>query len=217
MFATFLVSSFLFAHPPVTPQQALERFNPLIGSWKATGYPKGNRRAPGFWTEMIDIAWRFKDEQPSIRLTFNDGKYFQQVDLRYNPKFARYELDTIDAEGKHTTLRADSFAEIETLSFREEKRTTSRSQLLIKLLHDNRFLFWSESRSNASASYRKDYTLGATKQGVAFANVPKGNVCIVTDGEAKTSVQYMGKTYYVCCSGCKAVFEEDPEKFIGGK
>ena len=25
---------------------------------------------------------------------------------------------------------------------------------------------------------------------------------------------YKGKTYYVCCSGCKAAFEDEPERWI---
>ncbi|MCA9060042.1 MAG: YHS domain-containing protein [Planctomycetaceae bacterium] len=28
------------------------------------------------------------------------------------------------------------------------------------------------------------------------------------------TVSYMGRSYYVCCSGCKAAFEEDPAKWI---
>ena len=27
-------------------------------------------------------------------------------------------------------------------------------------------------------------------------------------------VSYKGRDYWVCCSGCKAAFEEDPEKWI---
>ena len=215
MVATFLVTTLFLTHPPMTSQQALERFNPLIGEWKATGYPKGNRRASGFWTETIDVAWQFDKEQPSIHLTFNNGKYFQEAHLRYQPKFARYELDTVDATGQTATQWSEPYADISKLSFQAEESATVRNQLHIQMLHSNRFLLWSESRSNPNASFSKDYSLGATKQGVAFANVPMGNVCIVTGGEAKTPVQYMGKTYYVCCSGCKAVFEEDPEKFLG--
>jgi YHS domain-containing protein len=27
-------------------------------------------------------------------------------------------------------------------------------------------------------------------------------------------VLYKGKTYYVCCSGCRDAFKDDPEKYI---
>jgi len=27
-------------------------------------------------------------------------------------------------------------------------------------------------------------------------------------------VSYQGKTYFVCCSGCRDAFNENPEKFV---
>ena len=28
------------------------------------------------------------------------------------------------------------------------------------------------------------------------------------------AVSYKGQTYYVCCSGCRDAFHEDPERYI---
>ncbi len=39
-------------------------------------------------------------------------------------------------------------------------------------------------------------------------------VCVVTGGLGKIAVTYKGQTYYVCCSGCKDAFEENPEKIL---
>ncbi len=39
-------------------------------------------------------------------------------------------------------------------------------------------------------------------------------VCIVTEGRGTIPVTYGGKTYYVCCSGCKDLFEEEPEAIL---
>ena len=39
-------------------------------------------------------------------------------------------------------------------------------------------------------------------------------VCVVTGGLGKIAVAYKGQTYYVCCSGCKDAFEENPEKIL---
>ncbi len=57
--------------------------------------------------------------------------------------------------------------------------------------------------------------MGATKKGVPFAS--KGDnqpECIVSGGLGTIKVRYKGKTYYVCCSGCKAEFDEHPEKYV---
>ena len=35
--------------------------------------------------------------------------------------------------------------------------------------------------------------------------------CIVTEGKGTSKVSYKGKTYWVCCSGCRDAFLDDPE------
>jgi YHS domain-containing protein len=40
---------------------------------------------------------------------------------------------------------------------------------------------------------------------------------IVDERSAAAVSQYKGKTYYFCAPGCKAAFEEDPERFVTPK
>ena len=37
---------------------------------------------------------------------------------------------------------------------------------------------------------------------------------MVTGGAASIPVSYKGKTYYVCCTGCKQAFDDDPEGIL---
>ena len=41
-----------------------------------------------------------------------------------------------------------------------------------------------------------------------------GPECVVTGGLGTISVNYKGKTYYVCCTGCRDEFKDNPEKYI---
>ena len=41
-----------------------------------------------------------------------------------------------------------------------------------------------------------------------------GPKCIISGGLGTMSVTYMGKTYSVCCSGCAAAFNDDPEHWL---
>lgn len=47
----------------------------------------------------------------------------------------------------------------------------------------------------------------------------KDPVCGMTvDPEkAPAKAEYKGKTYYFCAPGCKAAFERDPERYLGGE
>ena len=38
----------------------------------------------------------------------------------------------------------------------------------------------------------------------------------VDEKTAKYKTTYKGKTYYFCAPGCKKMFEEEPEKYVGG-
>ena len=58
------------------------------------------------------------------------------------------------------------------------------------------------------------YQVGATKEGVAFASGDGKPECIVSGGLGTTKLEYKGKTYYVCCSGCRDAFNDNPEKII---
>jgi hypothetical protein len=83
------------------------------------------------------------------------------------------------------------------------------------LLHHNRHLYRFETRpAGTTVAFTKKYQVGATKEGVAFADVPKGPECIVSGGLGTMKVLYKGKEYYVCCSGCRDEFRENPEKYI---
>ncbi|HKY88350.1 MAG: YHS domain-containing protein [Candidatus Rokubacteria bacterium RIFCSPHIGHO2_12_FULL_73_22] len=46
----------------------------------------------------------------------------------------------------------------------------------------------------------------------------KDPVCgmAVDETKAGATVTHEGKTYYFCAAGCKATFEKDPKKYLGG-
>ena len=51
---------------------------------------------------------------------------------------------------------------------------------------------------------------GSSSRSNAFAAGESYPVCIVTEGRGTIPVKYKGQTYYVCCSGCKELFDDDP-------
>ncbi|MGW8225546.1 MAG: YHS domain-containing protein [Anaerolineales bacterium] len=39
----------------------------------------------------------------------------------------------------------------------------------------------------------------------------------VDEKDAKWTSEYQGKKFYFCAPGCKASFDKDPEKYLGGE
>jgi hypothetical protein len=209
------VGTLLAADKPSSPRQALQPFNVLIGSWKGTGTPEGSReeRQRGFWVETLTWEWQFKGDDAWLRLRIDKGKHYTAGELRWLRDSDTYRLvlttlakDKVEFVGRLVDNRL-------TLDHQDETKK-EKQRLVMTLLHANRFLYRFESQGDGKPTYARLYQVGATKEGVPFAAGDTRPVCIVSGGVGTMPVTYKGKTYYVCCTGCRDAFQEDPERYV---
>lgn len=207
--------------PPTTAKAALQPFGRLVGSWRATGYPAGPRDEPKnrFWAEKVAVEWRFQGDDAWLTFAFDNGKHFSKGELRYDPDRTMYRLilatpdkQTLTFAAHWSPTKPDQGPSL--ILERTDTLEGNAQRIGLRLLHANRFLYWSEEKLAARKTFTRRYQVGATKEGEPFADVAKGPECIVSGGDAKTPVTHNGKTYYICCSGCREAFREDPEKYI---
>jgi hypothetical protein len=196
-------------------KEALQPFNTLIGKWKGTGTPEGTaeEKANGLWTESLNWRWQFKGEDAWLVVSFGKGKYFVQGELRSLPDKGAYEL-RLKTPAKKTLVFKGQLKERRLTLDRSDPETKEDQRLIISLLHSNRFLYYYQVKPQGRGLFTRVYQVGATKKGVAFATGEDQPECIVSGGLGTIKVEYKGKTYYVCCSGCRGEFEEHPEKYI---
>jgi YHS domain-containing protein len=221
---TVLTLVTLFALPTDPPAgektavAGLQPFNPLVGSWKATGTPDGTRaeRQAGFWSETVHCGWELASG-PHLVTTFTNGKQFSKWELRVRTG-GGYKLTATTPDKKTQTfvgkLTAGKQGEQVLTLDRADPPAGTAERLVISLLHANRFLYRLEAKPAGSGAYARRYLVGATKEGEPFAAGPTGPECVVTGGKGTTAVTHKGVTYYVCCSGCRDAFKDDPEKYI---
>jgi YHS domain-containing protein len=200
---------------PTSPRDALKALNVLIGEWKGTGQPEGTRREKqsGFWTEELAWSWHFKGDDAWLGVTFDKGKHFASGVLRFVPDKDLFRLSLKGVDGGTQTFEGRLKDKVLTLD-REDATAKETQRLVIILLHDNRFLYRMDKKPAGRATFTKVYEVGATKKGVAFAAGEAGPECIVSGGKGTMTVTFKGETYYVCCSGCRDAFRDDPEKFV---
>ena len=199
-----------------TPREALQACHDLIGEWKGTGKPYFGTREEqqkGFWVETIDWQWKFKGKDAWLRADVKKGKYYTAFELRYLPKKGVYELKAMTV-GKETKTFEGKLRENRLKLERTNDKTKEGERLVFSLLHSNRHLLTYWARGKDKADFTQVYQIGATKQGVPFAEEGEKVECIVSGGLGTMPVTYKGKTYYVCCTGCRDAFKEDPEKYI---
>jgi YHS domain-containing protein len=217
LFLVLAVPAALAAELPVqrSSKQELRALNDLIGSWRATGTPEGNRedRQRGFWTETQSWSWHFKGDDAWLTAAFEKGKYFTEGELHYVPEKDLYRLTVKTPAGEHRTFEGRRKEHVLTL-VREDAKTKEQQRLVLSLFHGTRLVVRFEVKGPRQAFFTKVYTLGATKEGVAFAAGDATPECVVSGGRGTRKVTYKGQTYYVCCGGCEEAFKDNPEKYI---
>lgn len=205
---------------PTTAKDALKACNLVVGTWKGTGTQEAVRPAKdkSFWNEVIAWEWQFKGEDVWLKMTIDKGKFYSQGELRYLVDKKTYQMIAKTTDGDSMTFTGTpsigkTKETILTLE-RTDDKTKETERLVFTLLHHNRYLYRFETKAEGATSFVRKYQVGATKEGVAFADVPTGPECIVSGGRGSMTVTHNGKTYYVCCSGCRDAFKDEPEKYI---
>jgi YHS domain-containing protein len=199
-----------------SPREALKPLNILVGSWKGNGSPEGTleEKQKGHWQETVTWEWQFKDADAWLAVTFEKGKYFTRGDLRYRPGKDDYEL-TLTTVAKDKLTYAGKLTGTQLALERPVPEAKQVERLTFSLLHDNRITYRVETRPETGTAFTRKYLVGLTKEGEAFADVGRSErECIVSGGTGTIAVNYEGKTYYVCCSGCRDEFKANPAKYV---
>jgi YHS domain-containing protein len=194
-------------------QDALKPFAGLVGSWKGTGQPqRGSPR--GAWRESAEWAWSLTPEHAALRLSLDGGKHLKAVTLRPGEGANRFRLDAELADGSRRGFTGQTNDRGALVLTPEGEETGPLARLTLTPLHETRFLLLLEGPAGAGGSLARIAEVGYTRQGVAFAVGDSYPVCIVTEGRGTIRVSYNGQDYWVCCSGCKDLFDDDPAGVI---
>ena len=197
-----------------TAKEALQSLNDLIGSWRGTGVPAGTREEQqrGFWTETVAWGWQFKGADAWLVVDFAKGKHFEGGELRYLIDKDLFQLTLRTPTKENLTFTGQVKDRVLTLE-RQDDKTKETQRLVFTLLHFERHLYRLDVRPSGKSFFSRAYQVGATREGVAFAKGDGRPECIVSGGAATIQVTHNGKTYFVCCSGCRDEFNANPAKY----
>jgi hypothetical protein len=211
---------------PIAIRQALKPMQIVVGRWRGNTF-RENTIHETSW------AWDLKSDpqHPALVMTSKKNPFFREARLTYEPDAKKYELTLADAsgakrvlEGKFTEEPKDvvgddgrSLQRTYELQFEQiEPKTGERWRVTFDQQENNRLLFELAKR-RGTAPFRRFDTVSEQREGTSFALTEEGygeKTCVISGGLGTMTVSYKGRTYYVCCSGCKAAFEDDPEKWI---
>ncbi|MCI0463189.1 MAG: YHS domain-containing protein [Gemmataceae bacterium] len=196
-------------------KEAFQAFHDLIGPWKGTGIPTGTREEQqrNFWVEELLWEWQFKGTDAWLKVACTKGKYLEGGELRYLSDKDAYQL-TLRTTAKDTQTFTGKLKERVLTLERQDDKSGETQRFVFTMLHPERHLYRYDIKPKGRTLFNKVYQVGCTRQGIEFAKGDGRPECIVSGGLGTTAVNYMGKTYYVCCSGCRDEFNANPGKYV---
>jgi len=210
--AAFALEAGPGAHGRTADQAALKPFGAVVGKWRGSGQPERGK-TKGAWREQAEWVWKLTPQTAALEAKIASGKYLKDLELRPGSKPKSFVLKATLADGSTRTFQGTDEGK-KALVLSADRPGNGVRRLTLTPLHDTRLLLKLEGQDPSNKVYYQLGEVGYTREGVAFASGETGPICIVTEGKGSMPVQYKGKTYHVCCSGCRDLFNEDPEAVI---
>lgn len=206
---------------------AMDGIQVILGSWKGTTKKEvGNFKA----LDAPKWVWDFRTEkgQPALVMKSEKSLYVTEARLTFLPDRQVYQMIAHDKEGQVRTLEGQFTSPVE--EFEGEDRRVHRKfklelaevgdakdamKLTLNQQDNNRYLLAVERKKGGK--FVLVDTVGTQREDTSFALSDtdyKEKTCVISGGLGTTQVSFGGKSYWVCCSGCKAAFDEEPARWV---
>ncbi len=202
-----------FSHQPNLEQEKLSTLNGVVGEWRGVGMLRRGS-SKGAWRENAVWVWNFEKKQPRLMYNVSQGKQIQSASIQYDSKKKNY-LMIVKLPDESTRDYRGNWNKKELVLTSKSQKDGYVYRLSIRPLNEKRTILLQERRKNKQTFFSRIASVGYTRKGTSLAVEGAGEpVCIVTGGKGTMQVTHNGKEYYICCSGCKDAFENDPEGII---
>lgn len=199
---------------PVKVKKGLQDIGEFVGSWNLTADSKASGKLVS-WKETLGFSWKFKGDDSWLTFDAKDAKHLAGGELRFDPEKKTYTLTTVDKDKKELKYTGEFKKGKLTLENKDEKSKDITRLTFATLSEGVRLSLAVETQKGGSGPFETVYKAAGNKEGESFAGGgSKKPECIVTGGTATIAVTHNGKTYYVCCSGCRDEFNANPQKYI---
>jgi hypothetical protein len=209
--------------------QAMQPLQIMLGKWRGTT----NQKFKGFSAvEELEWIWDFRSNraQPALVVKSDKSPYMREGRLTYLTADKTFQLTATTPEGVQHVMRGKFEREPDEFTGDDSKPQKTYKLLLTEdepvggeawqvafdQQENNRYLV-QLSRKRGTGNFQLADTVGTQRLGTSFAASDDDygdKKCIISGGLGVSTVSYNGKSYWVCCSGCQAAFNEDPKRWV---
>lgn len=192
---------------------ALAPLQAYIGQWRGVGLPKRGSNQ-GAWTEQADWSWHFSEGRAELVATLEPNKYFQRLQVQPASTADAFVLLAAPVGAGDDAAKVRFTGKLQEgvlTAVADDAMGEGPARITVRLIAGgDRMLVLYEKRL-AEDAFGRLAEVGSTRKGSGFAkSATSGPECVVTGGLGTIAVEHEGKTYFVCCSGCQDLFNEDP-------
>ncbi len=191
-------------------KERLGRLNGVVGGWRGVGQPiRGSNK--GAWSETSEWVWELSKDKVALKYTASDGKGIKSGHLSWDAASEKYVFDATLPDGAIRSYRGAWDKDRLVLESSPDDAGTVH-QVAVTPLNEKRMLVFLGTKGAGRDTFARVAEIGYTRAGTRLAVEGAGQPeCIVTGGTGTSTVMHKGKTYYVCCTGCRDAFLDDPE------
>jgi hypothetical protein len=194
-------------------KKGLQALNDFVGTWNGDG-KSGPSKPKASWAEQLEWGWRFKGDDVWMTWKLKDGKLFKSGELHYMPDKKNFQLTLVDAQGEKRVYEGKVEKEYLTLDSVDSKAKEVH-RLKINVAGDGvRLNMVVGKAKEGSKLFAQEYQVAYGMEGAGLGAREKKQECVVSGGLGTGTVSYKGTTYYICCSGCRDAFNENPEFYV---
>ena len=208
----------------------LQPLQVLLGQWRGT-----TRRDYENFKAVDNHEWvwdlRTKPDQPALTIQSDKSPYIKTARLTWDTAQSKFALTVVDPAGVANEFSGDftdpvheivgsddKLHKVFRLEFDQNESGDNSEvwQFAFVQQENNRYLL-EVAKRRGKANFARFDTVSTQREGTSFAVSDTGyaeKTCIISEGLGTMEVTYKGRSYWVCCTGCKAAFEEDPATWI---
>ena len=207
-----LLASSLVADKVPPEQERLATLQSLVGDWRGVAQPQRGSTKDN-WTEAASWVWDFQNG-PALVGKPQNSRYFREWRLTAASDDGQFVLLAVPLAGDQPLRYLGRFQAEQWVFTAENAPAELPQRLTLRFTAGGDRQLLLLEKQTASGSFARIAEIGYTRQGSGFGKNVTQRECVVTGGLGTIEVTHNGKSYYVCCTGCRDYFNQNPEKVL---
>lgn len=194
-------------------KKSLAALQDYVGTWKGAGQVRRGS-TQGAWIEESEWVWQFDKQGAAIVQKSAKGKFVRQLELRPAQQQGVFVATVKTPLGAELQFegKLDDSGRLVLMNKNPQKQVVGR--ISIRIVAAGKRMIVMYEKQLTGTLYTRLGELGSTRKGSMFGGGATMIECIVSGGKGTIPVMFNGKTYYVCCSGCRDYFNDNAAEVV---